>query len=504
MPEPIIAHCQKELFALYAAITDRGAAPQPRAGVAPPRPPEPISADDKELIERGKQLLGPAFARLVDGDYSDYDGNESDAEYGFSKDILHLTGHDAERTERTVRSVLPYRPKWDSRRGETTYLRRTIAKALADLEANGHDANRNDMTAGVGDEQPSPHTWPKMGAVAADTGTPPNGHCSRHCDRHYAVIETQKKVIAEQRAELDRFKHNDRASGKRLGELKKFRQASSFSGKRKDVIEAIGLVVEHARQLGKSSETLYFGDRDARKDGRDPGGIAGAAGVSPHSVGIAVDLLREAAAEHPDIVPWRFKRKLDPETGSRRVVIEFDPDSTVERDLARLTELPKAVSVRKEPLRCPDCPSARLHVTKACKSCGQVVAEYDETPSRIDPLVEGFNKAPQEQPPSVVTGTYMSDFSTRPPAYEDGEPAADPLLKAATEVANVPSPPLLIDLAERIGWSEVPTPIGMVGGSEQRWRAFCDFPPPFWPEVYVAALGLSAHNQEGGQPAYEQ
>jgi hypothetical protein len=478
MPEPIIAHCQKELFALYVAITKPAAARI--QAPAPSTPPVALSDDDAALLTIGRQRLGPVFGRLVDGDRGDY-GDLSDADNGIIKDLLKLTGRDAERTERILRGLPLHRDKWDSGRGGKTWLRYSIDRALE---------------AGV--DPLDSTTWTEH-EPRRELG-PSNGHCSPHCDRHYAVIESQKKVIAEQRAELDRLKHNDRASGKRLGELKRFRRTSAFSGKRKDIIEAIGFAADQARQLGKTEAPIYYGDRDKHKGGQPAGGIAEAAGVSPKSVAMAVEILRDAAREHPDLVPWRFPTYQDETTGVRRVKIVLDPDSTIEQDLARLADLPKAAAVRKEPLRCPDCPRAKLHVTKTCKSCGQVVAEYEERPPRIDPLVQTLDKAPHPSTTSVVPVPSSPRFGQGPPPESEPEAmaASSPIVQALDKApGDSPAPPDLVAVAERIGWAEVPTPIGLVGGDEQRWRAFCTFPPPFWPEVYVAAMGLAAREQDG-------
>jgi hypothetical protein len=478
MAESTIAHCQKELFALYVAITKPAAARI--TAPAPSTAAVALSDDDTELLAIGRQRLGPVFGRLVEGDRGDY-GDLSDADSGIIRDLLKLTGCDADRTERILRSLPLRRDKWDSGRGGKTWLRYSIDRAL---EAG---VDPLDSTAWA-EHQPSQEPGPS------------NGSCSPHCDPHYAVIESQKKVITEQRAEIERLKSGDRAGGKRLRDLKQFRRTSAFSGKRKDIIEAIGFAADQARQLGKAEAPIYYGDRDKHKDGALAGGIAEAAGVSPKSVAMAVEILRDAAERHPDLVPWRFPTYQDETTGVRRVKIVLDPDSTMERDLARLAELPKAAAIRKEPLRCPDCPAAKLRVTKACKSCGQVVAEYDETPPRATPLVQGLDKAPDPPSASVVPVLSGPRFGQGPPP--EGEPGAMtaslPLVQALDKAPDEAAPDL-VAVAERIGWAEVPVRGATVGGTEARWRAFCTFPPPYWPEVYVAAMrqGLSMY---GGTP----
>src|SRR5215213_10243441 len=94
-----IRFAQRELYALYAAITGHQAAPA--KPIEPVITPEPISADDAELQELGKRQLGATFRKLIDGDRSNYK-NISDADNGAIKGLLHLTGHDADRTERIL------------------------------------------------------------------------------------------------------------------------------------------------------------------------------------------------------------------------------------------------------------------------------------------------------------------------------------------------------------------------------------------------------------------
>jgi hypothetical protein len=94
-----------------------------------------ISGDDEALIEHGRRVLGPVFCRLMDGDRGDY-GNTSDADHGAIKDTLRLTGGDADRAERILRSREQLaRSKWDDPRpskdgGSTTWLRYSIDRAL--------------------------------------------------------------------------------------------------------------------------------------------------------------------------------------------------------------------------------------------------------------------------------------------------------------------------------------------------------------------------------------
>src|SRR5215211_6524289 len=91
-----IAPRQPQLFTLYTAIMGTGAGSISNHAVAVPGA---VSQDDVELLQLGRQRF-PVLGRLLDGDSSAYGHDESDADWGLSKDLLTLTGHDPDRAER--------------------------------------------------------------------------------------------------------------------------------------------------------------------------------------------------------------------------------------------------------------------------------------------------------------------------------------------------------------------------------------------------------------------
>ena len=104
----------------------------------PPKPPRdappPASAsacDDAEVIRRAmKATNGGKFSRLWLGDTADYGGDESRADLALCGMLAFYCGPDAERIDRLFRQSKLMRDKWDSKRGDSTYGRATIAKAL--------------------------------------------------------------------------------------------------------------------------------------------------------------------------------------------------------------------------------------------------------------------------------------------------------------------------------------------------------------------------------------
>src|SRR5581483_10931 len=82
-----------------------------------------------ELARNAKN--GSDFDRLYGGDTSSYDHDDSRAEAALCTYLAFWTQGDPDRIDRLVRSSGLYRPKWDERRGDTTYGAMTIDAALA-------------------------------------------------------------------------------------------------------------------------------------------------------------------------------------------------------------------------------------------------------------------------------------------------------------------------------------------------------------------------------------
>jgi hypothetical protein len=110
-------------------------------------------ADDKLLDLARAARNGAKFAALYDrGDTSLHDNDNSRADAALCEMLAFWTNKDAARMDRLFRGSKLFRPKWDEKRGETTYGGKTIAEAnrlcqegytgsLPDGNGNGHDGD---------------------------------------------------------------------------------------------------------------------------------------------------------------------------------------------------------------------------------------------------------------------------------------------------------------------------------------------------------------------------
>jgi putative DNA primase/helicase len=92
-----------------------------------------VNMSDADLIEKALAAAnGAKFRALFDrGDLAAYNGDSSAADMALANLLAFWTRKDAERMDRLFRRSALFRPKWDERRGATTYGERTIAEAIA-------------------------------------------------------------------------------------------------------------------------------------------------------------------------------------------------------------------------------------------------------------------------------------------------------------------------------------------------------------------------------------
>lgn len=152
-----------QLAALHAKVFGKKANGK---GKAKPRPvAAPVSADDASLIEKAKRARdGDRFSRLWTGDTSLHGGDDSGADIALCNLLAFWTGRDSDRMDRLFRQSGLMRPKWNERRGATTYGERTIANAIANC---GETYREPRPTARP--PAPAPKTQPEAPAVTATT-----------------------------------------------------------------------------------------------------------------------------------------------------------------------------------------------------------------------------------------------------------------------------------------------------------------------------------------------
>lgn len=90
---------------------------------------------DLQVIEKAKNST--KFALLWDGDWSGY-GSHSEGDLALCSMLAWWTGKDSQQIDRLFRASKMIRPKWDTRRGGSTYGKDTIQKAI-DLCEGGYD-----------------------------------------------------------------------------------------------------------------------------------------------------------------------------------------------------------------------------------------------------------------------------------------------------------------------------------------------------------------------------
>ncbi len=118
--------------------------------------PETRSLDDQEVIELASAAKnGDKFRRLLNGDTSDYNGDDSRADAALCAILAFYTDRDRQAMDRIFRLSGLYRPKWDERRGEKTYGQKTIDEAC-DFVAETYTGSRrsrskNTSSFNVGD-----------------------------------------------------------------------------------------------------------------------------------------------------------------------------------------------------------------------------------------------------------------------------------------------------------------------------------------------------------------
>lgn len=100
--------------------------------VQPERRPSfgPMDLTDNELLDRAMQAQnGADFRRLWNGEIGS-DADKSTADFLLCQHLAFWTGKDATRMDRLFRRSGLYRPKWDEKRGSSTYGELTINRAI--------------------------------------------------------------------------------------------------------------------------------------------------------------------------------------------------------------------------------------------------------------------------------------------------------------------------------------------------------------------------------------
>jgi hypothetical protein len=105
------------------------------------------SLTDEEVLQRAASARnGEKFTRLMEGNTSAHDGDDSSADLALCNILRFWTGGDPEQMDDLFRRSGLMREKWDERRGESTYGQKTIALALQTREFYEPERNATDSS----------------------------------------------------------------------------------------------------------------------------------------------------------------------------------------------------------------------------------------------------------------------------------------------------------------------------------------------------------------------
>src|SRR3989344_1435048 len=130
---PVRLITQKELLKLYALVGVTNDPPSLPAVVPSQsdRPSIAPSLGDAELLKKMFTAKNSdKVEALYNGEMSDRNNGDPAADLSLCSRLAFWTGKDAERMDRIFRTSKLLRPKWDEKRGNTTYGRMTIGKAI--------------------------------------------------------------------------------------------------------------------------------------------------------------------------------------------------------------------------------------------------------------------------------------------------------------------------------------------------------------------------------------
>jgi hypothetical protein len=407
-----------------------------------------------------------------------------------------------ERADTAFRRSKRVRDKWDEkhRADGATYGEMTLEKAFNDRTAFYTPASDGpDLAEGIAEQQAAVEEAERIAA-----GGPNAAGCCGGC---------ACDCCTKRRPQLERAYQ---ATRQHVVAMTTIRTSTGLSGKHKSVADALLLKVEDARRRGQSEVKIYYGDRTARKEGRDPGGLARDAGTSPSTVGTLVEELRGH-----DASPYTFQT-IEGENGLPRVVVKFDPTSTMAADAAAIAALTREKAQHGGfRLACPDHPNAPLVQTTACAECGQIVDQKHlnvDRESTGSKLLQGIARASRlrgEQVSRVATSAASPERSeapavepeplqhdaTRPPAPQ-AEAPPDPLADVGFDPVEVEQtrqrsqPPMILretlSIGGSLGWSPLKVN-GMVLHGRQGWERLAE--PSMLahlPDAYRAAEYLAA------------
>ena len=140
---------QAEFEALIENLDEKLAAGKKKPKAEPAARAKKADLSDATVEKRLRR--NPKYGRILDGDYSDYDGDHSTCDLVIAGATAREVGPDPERIDGFIRSTVLMRDKWDHRHRAdgASYGQMVIEKALEDSQAAGQEGEPEGDPAGA-------------------------------------------------------------------------------------------------------------------------------------------------------------------------------------------------------------------------------------------------------------------------------------------------------------------------------------------------------------------
>ena len=343
--------------------------PQPAADqveTAGAGPSETVAPEDMPILERlfsGRH--GEHRMRAWTGDYEAFGGNASSADLSIANGLVTYCRGDVTRAERIMRAGA-WRPKWDERRGTTTWLGYTFGKALAAYRAwTGTQEAPEEPEAS---EAPTGETCEqKVLRLERELAQERRAHAQTR-----AVNAVQQTVIRTQRSEIERLNRQIYADY-RLGKVK------TLTSSQKEVIRALPRIATKRADYFENDRPIITGET-----------IGSEIGKCATTARTAADLV----CSLPGSPIKRVTRYRDDGTYGQLTTYELavrDPVEILEQFVVIAENLEAKQSSRPQPPKCQQHPEAKVSTLHECGACKEIV--------ELQPLCAKIVRIDPESPP---------------------------------------------------------------------------------------------------------
>ena len=335
---------------------------QPPTPVPTPPAPRSIATSSRTGDEILRRLPSEIHALYASGDLSAYGGDHSSADLALCNALAWRTD-DPEQIDSLFRDSALMRPKWDEKRGSSTYGERTITKALKSVA----ERRASSTTPSAGVHREAIPIGGDSAELIADL-------------RRQLEAERQRADRAERRAELERQRAD---------------QAEALNATNAELVTALTIATRCKATVGTAANVMPSLVKVIRREELRTGQLAGGVFAIPlERLGDECGLHRNTIArslkaldEIPDS-PLTYEavtvmaEQIDPDTGELFSVPRKQARITLDRPITEAvawfaqldpSAKPKPKAVTRE-RRCPDHPSAGVVLMPHCDECGRNLA----------------------------------------------------------------------------------------------------------------------------------